>query len=203
MRGEALASLARRYGTAIAAVAITVALKFLVDGLGTDHPYVLLPVPVAIAAWYGGRGPGLLAAGLIAVVGAFFAWPGVPQDSGDLIALAVVTVEAVVIVAITVGLKDALSRAEASRIAADEAQRELHFAVAVRDEVLDIWTEKVRGPLARLEATATQALRTLERDGYHGSATGPIRSIVDDAGLLTRVTASWRGPANPTRHDDS
>ena len=43
-------SLARRYGTAIAAVAITVALKFLVDGLGTDHPFVLLPVPVAIAA---------------------------------------------------------------------------------------------------------------------------------------------------------
>src|SRR2546426_585868 len=123
VRGEELASLARRYGTAIAAVAITVALKFLVDGLGTDHPYVLLPVPVAIAAWYGGRGPGLLAAGLIAVVGAFFAWPGVPQDSGDLIALAVVTVEAVVIVAITVGLKDALRRAEASRIRPDTMTR--------------------------------------------------------------------------------
>jgi len=136
------------------------------------------------------------------VVGAFFAWPGVPQDSGDLIALAVVTVEAVVIVAITVGLKDALRRAEASRIAADEAWRELNFAVAVRDEVLNIWTEKVRGPLARLEATATDALRTLERDGYHGSATRPIRSIVDDVGLLTRVTATWRGPADPTRPGD-
>ena len=75
-------------------------------------------------------------------------------------------------------------------------------AVAVRDEVLNIWTEKVRGPLARLEATATDALRTLERDGYHGSATRPIRSIVDDVGLLTRVTATWRGPADPTRPGD-
>ena len=41
---------ARRYGTAIAAVAITVVVKLLVNGLGEDHPFVLLPVPVAIAA---------------------------------------------------------------------------------------------------------------------------------------------------------
>jgi K+-sensing histidine kinase KdpD len=203
MTGEGLTAVARRYATAIVAVAITVVLKLVVDGLGDDHPFVLLPVPVAIAAWYGGRGPGLLAAALVAFMGAFFVGAGLPRDTGDLVALAVVTVEAVVIVAITVGLKDALRRAEASRIAADEARRELGFAVAVRDEVLSLWTEKVRGPLARLEATATDALRTLERDGYSGSATRPIRSIVDDAGLLSRLTASWRGPANPTRPDDA
>ena len=202
MRGEELTTLARRYGIAIVAVAITVALKLAVDGLGSDHPFVLLPVPVAIAAWYGGRGPGFLAAALVPLIGVFFLALALPTGAGDIIALAVVAVEAVVIVAITVGLKDALRRAEASRIAADEARRELNFAVAVRDEVLNIWTEKVRGPLARLEATASDALRTLERDGYHGSATRPIRSIVDDAGLLTRVTATWRGPANPTRPDD-
>lgn len=203
MTREAFTALAHRYGTAIVAVAITVALKLAVDGLGDDHPFVLLPVPVAIAAWYGGRGPGFLTAALVPLAGAFFLARGLSADTDDVIALAVVTAEAGVIVAITVGLKDALRRAEASRIAADEAQRELGFAVAVRDEVLNIWTEKVRGPLARLEATATEALRTLERDGYHGSATRPIRSIVDDAGLLTRVSASWRGPANPTRPDDA
>ncbi|TMC79403.1 MAG: DUF4118 domain-containing protein [Chloroflexi bacterium] len=203
MRMEELAALARRYGAALVAVAITVALKLLVDGLGEDHPFVLLPVPVAIAAWYGGRGPGYLAAALVALVGVFFLNRSVATSTGDVVALAVVTVEAVLIVVITVGLKDALRRAEASRIAADTAQRELGFAVAVRDEVLNIWTEKVRGPLARLEATATEALRTLDRDGYHGSATRPIRSIVEDAGLLTRVTASWRSPANPKRPDDA
>lgn len=198
MRGEELVALGRRYGTALVAVAITLAVKLAVDGLGDDHPFVLLPVPVAIAAWYGGRGPGLLAVALVAFAGAFFVGSGLPRDTGDLIALAVVAVEAVVIVAITVGLKDALRRAEASRITADEARRELGFAVAVRDEVLSTWTEKVRGPLARLEATATDALRTLERDGYSGTATRPIRSIVDDAGLLSRLTASWRGPSNPS-----
>jgi hypothetical protein len=203
VRGNELLAVARRYGTAILAVAITVTLKLAIDGLGSDHPFVLLPVPVAIAAWYGGRGPGLLAAALVPVAGAFFAGPGLPRDSGDLVALAVVTVEAGVIVAITVGLRDALRRAEASRIAADDARRELRFAVAVRDEVLKMWTEKVRGPLARLEATATDALRMLERDGYTGSATRPIRSIVDDAGLLSRVTASWRAPQGPERTDDA
>lgn len=203
VRGDELVAVARRYGTALLAVAITVSLKFAVDGLGSDHPFVLLPVPVAIAAWYGGRGPGLLAAALVPVAGALFAGPALWRDSGDVVALAVVTVEAGIIVAITVGLRAALRRAEASRIAADEARRELGFAVAVRDEVLNLWTEKVRGPLARLEATATEALRTLERDGFGGSATRPIRSIVDEAGLLRRVTASWRAPENPARTDDA
>jgi len=129
---EELAALARRYGAALVAVAITVALKLLVDGLGEDHPFVLLPVPVAIAAWYGGRGPGYLAAALVALVGVFFLNRSVATSTGDVVALAVVTVEAVLIVVITVGLKDALRRAEASRIAADTAQRELGFAVAVR-----------------------------------------------------------------------
>jgi K+-sensing histidine kinase KdpD len=203
VRGEELLAVARRYGAAITAVAITVAVKLLIDGLGDDHPFVLLPVPVAIAAWYGGRGPGLVAAALVPIVGAFFLGSGLLSDTGDLVALAVVTAEAGVIVAITVGLRDALRRAEASRIAADEARRELGFAVAVRDEVLNIWSEKVRGPLSRLETTATDALRTLERDGYSGSATRPIRSIVDDAGLLRRVMAGWRGPEDPARTDDA
>ena len=65
MRGEGLVALTRRYAAAVLAVAITLVLKLAIDGLGDDHPFVLLPVPVAIAAWYGGRGPGLLAAGLV------------------------------------------------------------------------------------------------------------------------------------------
>src|SRR5436309_11371016 len=114
---------ARRYGTAIAAVAITVVVKLLVNGLGDDHPFVLLPVPVAVAAWYGGRGPGLLAAGFVTIVGVFFMTTGGAYDSGDVVALLVVVVEAVVVVWITVGLREALARAERSRVAADAARR--------------------------------------------------------------------------------
>jgi hypothetical protein len=200
-RATALTDLARRYGTAIAAVAVTVAVKLMVNGLGEDHPFVLLPVPVAIAAWYGGRGPGMVATALVPVVGLFFL--GSPGDIGDLVALGIVTIEAAVVVLITVGLRDALCRAEVSRQAADAARRELSFAVAVRDEVLRLWTEKVRGPLARLEVRATEALTALERDGYRGSATGPIRPIVEDARALRRITAGWHEPGFPARTDDA
>ena len=192
----------RRYGTAVAAVAITVAVKLAIDGLGQDHPFVLLPVPVAVAAWYGGRGPGFVAATLIAIVGSAFLTVTV-FDGGDLIALVVVTIEAFLIVLITAGLKDALVRAERSRIAADDARRELKFAVAVRDEVLRLWTEKVRGPLGRLEVRATEAVSSLEREGYRGSAVQALRSIVEDAGLLRRVTAGWRDPQFPARTDET
>jgi hypothetical protein len=192
--------IARRYGTALAAVGITVAVKLLINGLGEDHPFVLLPVPVAIAAWYGGRGPGLLAAALVPVAGIFFNGPS--ASLGDAIALAVVTVEAVIIVLITVGLKTALHRAEESRKSADDARRELSFAVAVRDEVLRMWHEKVRGPLGRLELRGSEALAALEREGYRGAATSSLRALVDDAGMLRRITTGWHDPSFPARTDE-
>jgi hypothetical protein len=195
------ADLARRYGTALAAVAITVIVKLLVNGLGEDHPFVLLPVPVAIAAWYGGRGPGMVAAALVPIAGIFF--QGASGDLGDWIALSFVTVEAVIVVLITSGLRTALRRAEESRRAADDARRELSFAVAVRDEVLRMWNEKVRGPLGRLEVRATETLAALERDGYRGTATSSLRAIVDDAGLLRRVTTGWHEPSFPARTDEA
>src|SRR5439155_472558 len=92
-------------GMFAAVVAITVVVKLLVNGLGEDHPFVLLPVPVAIAAWYGGRGPGLIAAVLVPIIGTFFL--GGSADIGDGIALGVVTIEAVIVVLITAGRKNA------------------------------------------------------------------------------------------------
>ena len=105
---------ARRYATAIAAVAITVLVKLVVDGLGTDHPFVLLPVPVAVAAWYGGRGPGLLSVALVAIAGMAFVGRSLFDDGGDVIALTVVVVEGIIVVGITVALRSALRRAEES-----------------------------------------------------------------------------------------
>src|SRR2546427_13275194 len=50
------------YGVAIAVVTAALAVKYLFTDLGSEHPFVLLPAAVIVAAWYGGRGPGLLAA---------------------------------------------------------------------------------------------------------------------------------------------
>src|SRR2546427_9242544 len=75
---------ADRFGVAVAAVALALAIKVLFSGLGADHPFVLLPAAVIVSAWYGGRGPGLLAALIAAVGGATLllppARPGVPTD---------------------------------------------------------------------------------------------------------------------------
>ena len=203
VRMKTLPEAARRYATAIAAVAITVAVKLLVDGLGVDHPFVLLPVPVAVAAWYGGSGPGLLAVALVTIAGMAFVGRGLFDDAGDVVALTVVVIEGVIVVGLTAGLRSALRRAEESTASAEAARRELRFAVAVRDEVLRVWTEKVRGPLARLEVTATDALHALERDGYRGPATQPLRSLLEDAGVLRRVTASWSEGSFPAKTEET
>src|SRR5256885_7774562 len=76
------------YGVAIAVVAAALAVKYLFSDLGSEHPFVLLPAAVIVAAWYGGRGPGLLAAG-VAALGAgilFFPPAGLPVLRGGLFA---------------------------------------------------------------------------------------------------------------------
>src|SRR2546428_12400078 len=74
------------YGVAIAVVTAALAVKYLFTDLGSEHPFVLLPATVIVAAWYGGRGPGLLAAG-VAGLGAdipFLPPAGVPRPRGGI-----------------------------------------------------------------------------------------------------------------------
>ena len=182
----------KRYGIAMAAVLITVALKLLVEGLGPEtHPFLLLTAAVIIASWYGGRGPGLLAMALAIASGVVFIQLGGTAIESDLVGLAALAIQAMIVVLITVGLREAQERADGAVLAAESARRELRFAVAVRDEVLRLWSRKVKGPLGELEATARAALAELRRDGYQGSAIGPLSTMLDQATLLRRATAGW------------
>ncbi len=62
-----------RYGVVLPAVAAAMFLRWpLHPALGSDLPYLLLFPAVAFCAWFGGRGPGLLAAALAAPAAAFF-----------------------------------------------------------------------------------------------------------------------------------
>lgn len=49
------------YGVAAVAVVVTLALKTLLPWIGELHPFLLLPVGIAVAAWYGGAGPAIAA----------------------------------------------------------------------------------------------------------------------------------------------
>jgi K+-sensing histidine kinase KdpD/CheY-like chemotaxis protein len=57
------------YGLAATAVALVTTLKLVVPPLGADAPFLLMLGPTLLASWYGGLGPGILAAmlGVLAV----------------------------------------------------------------------------------------------------------------------------------------
>jgi K+-sensing histidine kinase KdpD len=64
------------YVTAVAAIALVVALKLVIPRMGTDAPFLLMLIPTMLAAWRGGMGPGLAAAVLgIVAVNFFFLAP--------------------------------------------------------------------------------------------------------------------------------
>jgi K+-sensing histidine kinase KdpD len=122
------------YFVAVAAVALALILKHFFVGLGADHPFVLLPAPVLLAAWYGGRGPGLVATVLV-TIGAdwFFLAPvGFGLAGSDVLGLLGLLTEGVLIVAVTVGLRTAQKRA---RYEADEAIGLLNGLVADLENV--------------------------------------------------------------------
>jgi signal transduction histidine kinase len=193
----------RRYGLAVLVVAVTVALKILLAGLGDEHPFVLFAGAIAIAAWYGGRGPGVLATLLAAAstLVLFLETPlGVargPLEPSDATGFAALVAEGLLVALLTAGLRTARRRAEAATAEATVAHREAALALAIRDELLTLWTQKLRGPLADIEAQARAALRDLDRGGDPGAASEKLRALVDDASHVGRVTAGWDAVAEP------
>ncbi|OLD11753.1 MAG: hypothetical protein AUJ06_00005 [Chloroflexi bacterium 13_1_40CM_3_70_6] len=126
---------------------------------------------------------------------------GIPIES-DLVGLGAFGAQAAIVVWITVGLSEARQRANEAIIAVESARSELRFAVAVRDEVLRLWSRRVKGPLAGLESTADRALEALKREGYQGEAIEPVRALVAEAGMLRRVTAGWTEGGTPRQPED-
>lgn len=181
---------ARRYAIATAIVLVTVVIKVLL--FGADHPFVLLPGAVAIAAWYGGRGPGILASFLVtaATVYLLLLAPGATVESADFLAVSALLGESVLVALLTAGLRAALRRAQLASAESAAAHREAAFALAVRDELLVLWTQKLRGPMADIESQARAALADLERDDS-GAAKEKLRALVDEAAMVGRVTTGW------------
>lgn len=64
------------YGVSLAAVAVEVVTRLILEPLLADHlPFISLFLAVGFAAWYGGRGPGLLALAVSIVAAAFIILP--------------------------------------------------------------------------------------------------------------------------------
>jgi PAS domain S-box-containing protein len=107
-----------RYGVAILAVALVIALKLLVDPLIAEQsPFLLLAAAVVVGAWFGGLGPGLLATALGALAADYFFLPPVGSFTPLGVAflpLFLFGLQGVLISVLVEALRSARQRAEAS-----------------------------------------------------------------------------------------
>ena len=183
---------AASYVVAVAAVAAALLLKVFFTGLGADHPFVLLPAAVIVAAWYGGRGPGLVAAVLAAVgTDLLFLAPTVFGATGaDLPGLLGLLVETILIVEITVRLRTAQKRARDEAQAANAARHELSLALRLREELLAFWSEKLHGPLTHL-VFGLRAARVAVEEGNKPQALMALDGVVDELQAVQRTTEQW------------
>ena len=124
-----------RYGVALGAVVLALLAKLLIDPLlGTESPFLAFMVAVLISAWYGGMGPGVLAAVSSCLLTAYFFFP--PYFSFEIgdptirTRMAVFFIEAVAISAVT-----AVTRAASRR--AERGEQHLQGEVAERQRLLD------------------------------------------------------------------
>jgi K+-sensing histidine kinase KdpD len=193
------------YGVAVAAVAIALAIKYLFDELGSDHPFVLLPAAVMVAAWYGGRGPGLFAA-VIAAVGAdilFLPPAGIGVLRDDVFPLVALLVEAILIVEITVRLRRTRELARRDAASADLARREASLGMQMREELLTFLSTKLNRPLLGMVDGLISARSAVER-GESTQAIAALDSLATEARVLQRATEYWASSAEAASqpHDD-
>jgi K+-sensing histidine kinase KdpD len=188
------------YGVAVAAVGLALAVKYFFGGLGTDHPFLLLPGAVMVAAWYGGRGPGLLAA-VIATMGAdvLFLPPagfGVLRD--DLFPLVALLAEAILIVEITVRLRKTREHARAEAASAEQARREATLGLQMREELLTFLSTKLNRPLIGMVDGLISARSAVER-GENTQAVAALDSLASEVRVIQRTTEHWVAEADPRR----
>jgi K+-sensing histidine kinase KdpD len=185
------------YAVALAAVAVALALKYAFTG---DHPFVFLPAAVIVAAWIGGRGPGLVAV-VTAAIGTdllFVPPAGLGFGADDTLPFLALLIEAVLIVEITVRMREAEERARREAAAADLARRELSLSLRMREELLAFWSDKLHGPLTGL-VSGIRSARTALEQGNEVRALVALDSVVAEMQAVQRTADQWaeREPPAP------
>lgn len=189
-----------KYLSGIAIVLLALGLKYPFASLGADHPFLFLPAAVVVAAWYGGRGPGMLAT-LLAAVGSdvlFLPPSGLGAAPSELLALFALVAEGLLIVFVTVALRSAHERALAAAAEAEVARRSATVALQMREELLRLWTQKLAGPLAHVHTSTQRARDAIDTDAT--AAREALDLLAGDVGLLQRTAEHWiEGAMEPQR----
>jgi signal transduction histidine kinase/ActR/RegA family two-component response regulator len=177
------------YAVAVVSVALATALRLALDPvLGPElAPYPTLFAGIVIAAWYGGRGPGLLAVVIAGVTALFFLMPPrgafALQNAEYISSLVVFMLTSVFLVLLTAALRDARQRAEVADRRKNEflatLAHELRNPVAPIRNSLSIM-RRAPDDLERVE----QSRRILERQVDH------LSRLIDDLLDVGRITAN-------------
>jgi K+-sensing histidine kinase KdpD len=180
------------YAVAVAAVGLALGVKYIFNDLGAEHPFVLLPAAVIVAAWYGGRGPGLFAA-VIAALGAdilFLPPAGIGVLGDDVFALAALLAEAILIVEITVRLRKTREIARLEAASAEQARREASFGLQMREELLTFLSAKLQRPLIGMVDALIAARSAVER-GESDRAMKALDGLAGEVRVLQSSTEHW------------
>ncbi len=154
-----------KYAVALAAVAAALALREILDPLiGGGGATLTLYGAIAIAVWYGGYRPGVLAA-VVGYAGVAWLFRGVHLDASELARIAGFIVSAAIIIALGGAMHDARRRAEADaaiakRRALDledeiEEHRRTRAKLEAKERELQIVTDTMAASVARCSADWT------------------------------------------------
>jgi PAS domain S-box-containing protein len=119
-------ALLTRYGAATAAVIVALVVKLLLDEtVETGAPFLLFPLAILVAAWFGGLGPGLFATALSTLVAAVFLVPDPEVNAAVVVRGTVFILQGIGISLIALALQRAKQKAEADAVRARTTAEEL------------------------------------------------------------------------------
>lgn len=178
------------YAVAFASVAFTLWLKDLVPVIGEAHPFVLLALPIVVAAWYGGLGPGIVATLLAAFGTDLFFITADFGVNGYPIGIVALAIEGLAISWITAGLRETSVRASEAAIVAEQAERSAALALKMREELMSLWVAKLRGPIGDF-STTVEAARIAHRSGDQHQTALALEQLYASASLMRRTVEHW------------
>jgi signal transduction histidine kinase/CheY-like chemotaxis protein len=166
-RRMARASAVAAYGGAVAVTLAALFLRWFLDPwLGNEVPYITLYGVVAIAVWFGGLGPAVLAMVLgYAIVNVrYISTTGSVSVTGpsESIALGLFTLSCALIIVLGEAMRRTRDRYRASEAEVKERARELQRADANKSRFLAVLSHELRNPLAPLR-TGLALLRMREQ----------------------------------------